>query len=67
MMKSKAYILGQIRELFVDNRALTYEQADEKIEEIKDMTVCELLVLKKELASSVELPDLSFVSAVSRY
>lgn len=66
-MKSKAYILGQIRELFVDNRALTYEQADEKIEEIKDMTVCELLVLKKELASSVELPDLSFVSAVSRY
>ena len=66
-MKSKAYILGQIRELFVDNRALTYEQADEKIEEIKNMTVYELLVLKKELASSVELPDLSFVSAVSRY
>lgn len=66
-MKSKSYILRQIKDLLIDNRARTPEEADEKIEEIKDMKVCELLVMKKELASSVELPDLSFVSAVSRY
>ena len=67
MMKSKSYILKQIKDLLIDNRAHTPEQADEKIEEIKDMKVCELLVMKKELASSVELADLSFVTAVSRY
>jgi hypothetical protein len=66
-MKSKAYILRQIKDLFIDNRALTIEQADEKIEEIKDLKVYELLVLKQELASSVELPDLSFMTSVSRY
>jgi hypothetical protein len=67
VMKSKAYILRQIKDLFIDNRALTIEQADEKIEEIKDLKVYELLVLKQELASSVELPDLSFMTSVSRY
>jgi len=66
-MKSKAYILRQIKDLFIDNRAFTPEQADEKIEEIKDMKVYELLVLKNELSSSVELQDLSFVASVSRY
>jgi len=66
-MKTKAYILRQIKDLFIDNRALTIEQADEKIEEIKDLKVYELLVLKQELASSVELPDLSFMTSVSRY
>lgn len=67
MMKSKSYILRQIKDLLIDNRGRTPEEADEKIEEIKDMKVYELLVMKRELASSVELPDLSFVTAVSRY
>ena len=66
-MKSKAYILREIKDLLIDNRCLTCDQADDKIEDIKDMSVCELLVLKKELASTVELPDLSFVTSVSRY
>ena len=66
-MKSKAYILREIKDLLIDNRCLTCDQADDKIEDIKDMSVCELLVLKKELTSTVELPDLSFVTSVSRY
>lgn len=66
-MKSKAYILRQIKDLLIDNRANSEEEADEKIEELKKHTVYELLVLRKELASSVELPDLSFATAVSRY
>lgn len=66
-MKSKAYILRQIKDLLIDNRAYTVERADERIEEIKDMKVYELLVMKNELSSSVELPDLSFNSNVRRY
>ncbi|QIG59761.1 hypothetical protein [Dishui Lake phycodnavirus 3] len=66
-MKSKAYILRQIKDLLIDNRAYTVERADERIEEIKDMKVYELLVMKNELSSSVELPDLSFISNVRRY
>jgi len=66
-MKSKAYILRQIKDLLIDNRAYTIEEADEKIEEIKDLSVCDLLEMKQDLASSVELQDLSFVTSVSRY
>jgi hypothetical protein len=66
-MKSKVYILRQIKDLLIDNRANSEEEADEKIEELKKLTVYELLVLKKELGSSIELPDLSFATAVSRY
>jgi len=66
-MKSKAYILRQIKDLLIDNRAYTFERADERIEEIKDMKVYDLLVIKNELSSSIELPDLSFISNVRRY
>ncbi len=49
-MKSKTYILKQIRDLLIDNKAYTDHRADQYIESIKDKTVCELLVIKKNLS-----------------
>jgi hypothetical protein len=50
-MKSKTYILKQIRDLLVDNKAYSERRADQYIEDVKTKTVYELLVIKKELAS----------------
>jgi len=49
-MKSKTYILKQIRDLLIDNKAYTDHRADQYIESIKDKTVYELLVIKKNLS-----------------
>ena len=49
-MKSKTYILKQIRDLLVDNKAYSERRADQYIEDVKTKTVYELLVIKKELA-----------------
>ena len=51
-MKSKAYILMQIRELLEKNRGLCSEEVEEWIKENEDKKVYELLVIKKELAES---------------
>lgn len=48
-MKSKTYILKQIRDLLVDNKAYSERRADAYIEDISQKTVYELLVIKKEL------------------
>lgn len=53
-MKSKAYILMQIRDLLIDNKAYSENKADKYIEDVKDKTVYELLVIKKELASEIQ-------------
>ena len=62
-MKSKNYILQQIKEVLIDRRAYSESRADKYLEEVKDKTVYELMVLKKEL--NLEKEDYkSFVSSL---
>lgn len=49
-MKSKTYILKQIRDLLIDNKAYTERRAEQYVESVKDQTVYELLVIKKNLS-----------------
>jgi len=59
-MKSKNYILLQIKQILIDRKSYMERRADEYIEEIRSKTVYELLTLKKELASEEEeLRDVS--------
>jgi len=63
-MKSKAYILMQIRKLLDTNRGLCENEIDEWVEENKEKTVYELLTIKKHLSETMEYPD---VSCMARY
>ena len=64
-MKSKNYILQQIKEVLIDRKAYSESRADKDLEEVKDKTVYELLVLKKELnLEKEELRDVSWRSSV---
>ena len=63
-MKSKAYILMQIRKLLDTNRGLCENEINEWVEENKEKTVYELLTIKKHLSETMEYPD---VSCMARY
>lgn len=66
-MKSKNYILQQIKEVLIDRKAYSESRADKYIEEVKDKTVYELMVLKKEISTEEEeLRDVSWRSSVWR-
>lgn len=66
-MKSKNYILQQIKEVLIDRKAYSESRADKYIEEVKDKTVYELMMLKKELSTEEEeLRDVSWKSSVWR-
>ena len=66
-MKSKNYILQQIKEILIDRKAYSESRADKYIEEVKEKTVYELMVLKKELSKEEEeLRDVSWKSSVWR-
>lgn len=66
-MKSKNYILQQIKEVLIDRKAYSESRADKYVEEVKDKTVYELMVLKKELSTEEEeLRDVSWRSSVWR-
>jgi hypothetical protein len=58
-MKSKAYVLMQIKELLDTNRGLCEEEIEQWMEENKEKSVCELLVIKKELAEKKIFQDIS--------
>jgi hypothetical protein len=58
-MKSKNYILSQIKELLQTNRGYYDTDAEEFVESLKSKTVYELLVIKKELSQTKEFPDVS--------
>jgi hypothetical protein len=58
-MKSKAFILHQIEELLEKNRGLCEEEITQWMDENKEKTVYELLVIKKELSEKKEYPDIS--------
>jgi hypothetical protein len=53
-MKSKNYILRQIKDILMDHKSYSETRADTYIEDVKVKTVYELLVLKKELSNSEE-------------
>ena len=59
-MKSKTYILSQIRELLIERHAYTPERADRYLELHKEDKVYELLVLKKTLSEDQEFPEVSY-------
>jgi hypothetical protein len=64
MVKSKAYVLMQIKDLQMKKFGHTEEDAMTYVETVKGLTVYELLVLKKELVNREspappELPDVS--------
>jgi predicted Zn-ribbon and HTH transcriptional regulator len=58
-MKSKAFILHQIEELLEKNRGLCVEEITQWMNENKEKTVYELLVIKKGLSEKKEYPDIS--------
>lgn len=58
-MKSKAYIVMQIKELLEKNRGLCDQEIKEWLEENRDRTVYELLTIKKELSETQEFQDVS--------
>jgi len=60
-MKSKAYILLQIRELLIKNRGFCDEEVDIWAKENEKKTVYELLTFKKEISQSQEYHDVSCV------
>jgi hypothetical protein len=59
-MKSKTYILSQIRELLIERHAYTPERADRYLELHREDKVYELLVLKKSLSEEQEFPEVSY-------
>jgi hypothetical protein len=59
-MKSKTYILSQIRDLLIERHAYTPERADRYLELHKEDKVYELLVLKKTLSEDQEFPEVSY-------
>lgn len=60
-MKSKNYILSQIRELLIVRHAYTPERADRYIELHQEDKVYALLVLKKSLSEEEEnYPEVSY-------
>jgi len=59
-MKSKNYILSQIRELLIERHAYTPERAERYVELHKEDKVYELLVLKKSLSEEENYPEVSY-------
>jgi|TARA_B110000093_G_scaffold169977_1_gene198460 hypothetical protein len=53
-MKSKSYILMQIKNILMTIKSYTNDEADTYVEGVQEKTVYELLVLKKELSESDE-------------
>jgi len=58
-MKSKSYILIQIRDLLKTNRGLCDDEIDEWVQENEEKTVYELLTIKKHLSETIEFQDVS--------
>lgn len=67
-MKSKNYILSQIRELLIERHAYTLERAERYVELHKEDKVYELLVLKKSLSEEEEnYPEVSYRRSIWRH
>ena len=66
-MKSKNYILSQIRELLIERHAYTPERAERYVELHKEDKVYELLVLKKSLSEEENHPEVSYRRSIWRH
>jgi|TARA_B110000211_G_C13926061_1_gene485006 hypothetical protein len=66
-MKSKNYILSQIRELLIERHAYTPERAERYVELHKEDKVYELLVLKKSLSEEENYPEVSYRRSIWRH
>ena len=66
-MKSKNYILSQIRELLIERHAYTPERAERYVELHKGDKVYELLVLKKSLSEEENYPEVSYRRSIWRH
>jgi hypothetical protein len=66
-MKSKNYILSQIRELLIERHAYTLERAERYVELHKEDKVYELLVLKKNLSEEENYPEVSYRRSIWRH
>lgn len=66
-MKSKNYILMQMKNILMDRKEYTEARAEAWVEEHKDKTVYELMVLKKQLTTvEEECRDVSCRSSIWR-
>lgn len=64
-MKSKSYILMQIKDLLLNKKNYTERKASAYIEDVQEKTVYELLTLKKELGESEHIyPDVSVMRTI---
>ena len=66
-MKSKNYILSQIRELLIERHGYTPERAERYVELHKEDKVYELLVLKKNLSEEENYPEVSYRRSIWRH
>ena len=66
-MKSKNYILSQIREILIERHAYTPERAERYVELHKEDKVYELLVLKKSLSEEENYPEVSYRRSIWRH
>ena len=66
-MKSKNYILSQIRELLIERHAYTPERAERYVELHKEDKAYELLVLKKNLSEEENYPEVSYRRSIWRH
>tara|TARA_B100000902_G_scaffold342312_1_gene346295 strand:+ start:1085 stop:1300 length:216 start_codon:yes stop_codon:yes gene_type:complete len=66
-MKSKNYILSQIKELLIERHAYTAERAERYVELHKGDKVYELLVLKKSLSEEENYPEVSYRRSIWRH
>ena len=66
-MKSKNYILSQIRELLIERHAYTQGRAERYVELHIEDNVYELLVLKKNLSEEENYPEVSYRRSIWRH
>ena len=65
-MKSKAFILMELRDLLMNNVGLEEAQADLEIEGLEHKTIFELLMIKKEIITEHEYRDVSLSRSLFR-
>jgi hypothetical protein len=61
-MKSKVYIISEIRKLLEQNRGLCEEEIEQWVIDNDKLTVCQLLELKNDLSKGKEYRDVSCMS-----
>jgi|TARA_B110000444_G_scaffold104763_1_gene99009 hypothetical protein len=66
-MKSKSYILSQIKDLLIERHGYTETKAERYIEVHASDKVYELLVLKKSLSEQEQYPEISFRKTIWRH